>query len=97
MRTSLNNDDIELKVNKTIKRLGLEECRNTRIGGISFKGISGGEKKRTSIGYELITDPKLLLLDEPTSGLDSKTALRIIQMLKCEAKTNNMTIICTIH
>jgi ABC-type multidrug transport system ATPase subunit len=43
-----------------------------------LKGISGGERKRTSIGYELITDPMLLLIDEPTSGLDSSTALRIV-------------------
>ena len=51
-----------------------------------MKGISGGERKRTSIGYELITDPNLLLCDEPTSGLDSTTALRIIKLLKKEAK-----------
>ena len=51
------------------------------------KGISGGERKRTSIGYELITDPNLLLCDEPTSGLDSTTSLKICKMLKNEAKT----------
>lgn len=62
-----------------------------------MKGISGGERKRTSIGYELITDPNLLLCDEPTSGLDSSTAHRIIEMLKKETIENNLTCICTIH
>jgi len=66
--------------------LGLKGCKNTYVGGVLFKGISGGERKRTSIGYELITDPNLLLCDEPTSGLDSSTALRIVQMLKKEAQ-----------
>lgn len=61
-----------------------------------LKGISGGERKRSSIGYELITDPQLILLDEPTSGLDSSTALRIIKLLKKEAEAGK-TIIATIH
>ena len=61
-----------------------------------LKGISGGERKRTSIGYELITDPALVLLDEPTSGLDSSTAVKITKILKKEAMTGK-TIIATIH
>ena len=75
----------------------MKSCKKTFIGGKVFKGISGGERKRTSIGYELITEPSLMLCDEPTSGLDSSTALRIVQLLKKEAKENNLTIICTIH
>lgn len=49
--------------------------KDTLIGSTMRKTISGGERKRTAIGVELITDPMLLLLDEPTSGLDSFKAL----------------------
>ena len=61
-------------------------CRHTRIGGGLIKGISGGERKRTSIGYEILVDPSLLLLDEPTSGLDSTSANKLIQILQGVAK-----------
>ena len=60
------------------------------------RGISGGERKRTSIAYELITNPSLLMLDEPTSGLDSSSAMRVIQCLKQEAQ-RGMSILTTIH
>lgn len=96
LRTNLDQRGIIDKVNHMMKRLQLTSCQDTRIGGQIIKGISGGERKRTCIGYELITDPMLLLLDEPTSGLDSSTAHRIIKMLKREAE-NGMTIIATIH
>ena len=62
------------KVNQIIEDLKLQKCQDTFIGGYLIKGVSGGERKRTSIGVELITNPSLIFLDEPTTGLDSFTA-----------------------
>lgn len=64
-------------------------CRHTRIGGGFVKGVSGGERKRTSIGYEILVDPSLLFLDEPTSGLDSTSANKLLQILQGLAKVHN--------
>lgn len=61
--------------------MGLEKCKDTIIGSVLKKTISGGERKRTAIGVELITDPSMILLDEPTSGLDSFMAKSICRLL----------------
>ena len=53
-----------------------------QIGTEFVRGISGGEKKRTSIGMELIIAPGILFLDEPTTGLDASTATSVIRLLK---------------
>ena len=63
------------KVEELLDELGLTNIANVLIGSALHKTISGGERKRTSIGVELITDPSIILLDEPTSGLDSFKAL----------------------
>ena len=76
--------------------LNLLDCQNTLVGDAAKKDISGSERKRVSIGYELITNPSLLILDEPTSGLDSNTALKVINLLKKESQ-RGMTIIASIH
>jgi ABC-type multidrug transport system ATPase subunit len=70
--------------------------QNVRIGSVIQKTISGGERKRTAIGVELITDPQLILLDEPTSGLDSFKALQIVKLLDKFAKRGK-TVVATIH
>ena len=58
-----------------LDELGLTYVKDSQIGSAMRKILSGGERKRTAIGVELITNPSLLLLDEPTSGLDSFKAL----------------------
>ena len=66
------------RINNLIRCLGLEKCKNTRVGNNFIRGISGGERKRTSIGVELLINPSIIFLDEPTTGLDSSTALQVI-------------------
>ena len=80
-----------------MKKLQLEKCADVVIGGTILKGISGGERKRTSIAFELLSDPQVLFLDEPTSGLDSLTAYIIVRHLKQLAVNQNKTVIMTIH
>ena len=53
-------------VDAVIEALGLTECANTRIGDVSSRGVSGGQRKRTNIAIELAAFPAALLLDEPT-------------------------------
>ena len=50
------------------------QFRDTRIGSVLERGISGGQAKRVNIGIALVTNPRVLFLDEPTSGLDSYTS-----------------------
>lgn len=83
-------------VESIITELGLTQCRHSMIGGPLFRGISGGEKKRVSIGQEMLINPSLLLLDEPTSGLDSTTAQKILTTVKRLAG-GGRTVVTTIH
>uniref|UniRef100_A0A7N0U0L7 ABC transporter domain-containing protein n=1 Tax=Kalanchoe fedtschenkoi TaxID=63787 RepID=A0A7N0U0L7_KALFE len=93
---TLSWDEKVQHVEQVIAELGLSRCRNSMIGGPLFRGISGGEKKRVSIGQEMLINPSLLLLDEPTSGLDSTTAQRIMTTIKSLASAGR-TVITTIH
>ncbi|KAK7306977.1 hypothetical protein VNO77_39639 [Canavalia gladiata] len=86
------------QVELVILELRLSRCRNNLVGGTTalFRGISGGERKRVSIGQEMLVNPSLLLLDEPTSGLDSTTAQRMVAMLKTIV-SGGRTVVATIH
>eukprot|EP00979_Chaetoceros_neogracilis_P010611 scaffold2522_cov203-Chaetoceros_neogracile.AAC.5 len=79
-----------------LQELGLLECADTIIGAPLLKGITGGERKRTSVGVELVVKPALVFLDEPTSGLDSYSAMQLIKVLKKVVNTGS-SVLFTIH
>ncbi|KAG0344133.1 hypothetical protein BG004_004708 [Podila humilis] len=85
------------RVVEVIEMLGLTHCSNRRIGNVTTRGISGGEKRRVSIALELITRPPILILDEPTSGLDSYSAHMVAEQLCKLAQSKTTTVILTIH
>ena len=89
--------EYDKEVEELIEILKIEKCKDTWIGNPTRKGLSGGEKKRVSIGVEIISNPSILFLDEPTSGLDSTTSGVIIEFLKELAKVKNMIIAFSIH
>uniref|UniRef100_A0AAZ3PVQ8 ABC transporter domain-containing protein n=1 Tax=Oncorhynchus tshawytscha TaxID=74940 RepID=A0AAZ3PVQ8_ONCTS len=88
--------DKQQRVDSIIDDLGLQDCAHTKIGTEFLRGVSGGERKRCSIGMELITSPRLLFLDEPTTGLDSNTANHIINLLHRLSRSGK-TIVFSIH
>ncbi|KAF7130047.1 hypothetical protein RHSIM_Rhsim10G0166600 [Rhododendron simsii] len=81
----------------TIRDMGLQDSINTRIGGWSSKGLSGGQKRRVSICIEILTRPKLLFLDEPTSGLDSAASYHVMDRIVKLAKQEQRTVVASIH
>lgn len=93
----MSYEDKMKRVESVIMDLGLDGCRNVRIGNAEAKGISGGERKRVVVAIELISNPDVLFLDEPTSGLDAFTAINLIKTLKTFAINYNVVMIMTIH
>jgi len=92
----LMSKDIDELTQNMINELNLNDCADTIVGGALIKGISGGERKRTSVGVELVTQPAMIMLDEATSGLDSFNALELCQVLKRVA-LEGASVLMTIH
>ncbi|KAI6699534.1 hypothetical protein NL676_013858 [Syzygium grande] len=65
----------------TIREMGLQDARDTRIGGGSAKGLSGDQKRRVSMCIEILMCLKLLFLDEPTMGLDNAASYHVMNRI----------------
>jgi ABC-type multidrug transport system ATPase subunit len=92
----ISSEERRLIVEEVILELGLKECADTRIGNNEYRGCSGGEKRRTSLGVQLLANPSVLFLDEVTTGLDAASAFQLVKTLKFLARKGR-TIIVTIH
>ncbi|GMH07921.1 hypothetical protein Nepgr_009761 [Nepenthes gracilis] len=84
------------RVQQLIDQLGLRNAAKTVIGDEGHRGISGGERRRVSIGIDIIHDPIILFLDEPTSGLDSTSAFMVVKVLQRIAQTGSI-VIMSVH
>jgi len=85
---------VEFKVGALLLQLGLESCADQKISS-----LSGGERRRTSIGIELVTDTTtsvVVFADEPTSGLDSFAAKQVLRLLQ-DVALQGHTVLFTIH
>ncbi|KAJ2479767.1 ATP-binding cassette transporter snq2 [Coemansia sp. RSA 2131] len=84
-------------VERVIYLLGMSEIADCMVGDPETgEGISLEERKRLTIGVELVSKPKILFLDEPTSGLDAQASFKIVQLLRHLA-AEGQPILCTIH
>lgn len=92
----LSKEEIDRRVIKTLKELGLEAVKDLKVGSPINKYISGGQRKRLNIALELIREPAVLFLDEPTSGLSSADTEKVINLLK-EQTYKGKLIIVNIH
>jgi energy-coupling factor transporter ATP-binding protein EcfA2 len=71
--------------------LELAPRRDTEV-----RRLSGGQRKRVSIGVELLTEPAVFFLDEPTSGLDPGLDLKMMELLRSLADQGR-TVVLTTH
>ena len=78
------------RVQEVLDKLELSQRANLKISK-----LSGGQRKRASIGLELLTSPDILLLDEPTSGLDPGLDAHVMEILRALADDGQTVILVT--
>ena len=88
--------DIQAFVDSLISCIGLSHVQHSLVGDANKPVISGGQRKRVSIGMELAAAPMAIFLDEPTSGLDATGAASIMRLLRAISKLG-VTTITIIH
>jgi ABC-type lipoprotein export system ATPase subunit len=89
---STNSEEIDNKINESIKLLNLEQERHQ-----SADTLSGGQRQRVAVGRALIHDPYVVFADEPTGNLDPKHAQDIIELFNKIKQKKSVAIIIVTH
>jgi ATP-binding cassette, subfamily A (ABC1), member 5 len=81
---------IDQEVMKTLKDIDLLDTANSRA-----KNLSGGQKRKLSIGIAIIGDPKIIILDEPSAGVDPYSRRHLWSIL--QTRKHGKVILLTTH
>lgn len=96
LASTVSSQEKEERVDSALEELGIAHVADSKVGTPFIRGVSGGERKRTNIGMELIVNSSVLFLDEPTTGLDANTANTVLRLLH-RLSRKGRTIIFSIH
>jgi len=80
-----------------LKQLGLSQVKDSKVGNALVRGISGGQRRRVTLGKGLMSGAFIMFCDEPTSGLSATDAEKCIKALKNTVTLTNKTIVVVIH
>lgn len=83
-------------MNHVLKTIELDGIKESLVGIPGVSGLSTEQRKRLTIGVELVANPSIIFMDEPTTGLDARAAAIVMRAVKNVADTGR-TIVCTIH
>jgi ABC-type multidrug transport system ATPase subunit len=97
LSSTVTSEQRKAVVERWLRILGLKEVENVKVGNDDLKGLSGGQRRRLSIGIDLLKEPKLIFLDEPISGLDSTSAYKVVKAVQELAVEDSRTVLMTIH
>lgn len=89
----LDNDEINNRVLRAIKFVGLDESYLNK----SPFDLSGGEKRRVAIAGVMAMEPEILVLDEPCAGLDPKGRDTVLELIKEYRRLTGSTVIIISH
>ncbi|KAL4180885.1 hypothetical protein AMTRI_Chr12g234600 [Amborella trichopoda] len=83
-------------VEEVMELVELNNLREALVGVPGVNGLSTEQRKRLTIGVELIANPSIIFMDEPTSGVDARAAAIVMRTVRNTVDTGR-TVVCTIH